>query len=118
MIQFAGIKFNPNFNTDVKSHFSRKQKYVDSECLRLSDPYVPKLSSDLIKSGITGTVLGSGEIDYTAPYAKPNYYENAGRGIEGLNASGGVKGLRGKQWFERMKADHKEEILKGAQEVK
>lgn len=118
MIQFAGIKFDPNFKANVESHFDRKQKYVDSECLRLSEPYTPLLRHHLLDTGISGTVIGSGEIDYTAPYAKRNYYENAGRGIEGLNASGGEKGLRGKQWFERMKADHKEEILKGAQEIK
>lgn len=118
MMQFSGIVFSRELKPAVKQHFSRKQKYIDSECLRLSDPYTPFLTGTMKHSGITGTVLGSGELDYTAPYAKPNYYENAGHGIEGLNASGGTRGLRGKYWFERMKADHKDEILRGAQHVK
>ena len=58
----------------------------------------------LIKSGQLGTVIGSGVLEYTAPYARRQYYENAGK-------SGGN---RGKLWFERMKAKDKEDILKGA----
>ena len=38
------------------------------------------------------------------------YYFNRGMGKQGM-ASGG---LRGKLWFERMKADHLKEILDGA----
>lgn len=113
MIHFSGLVFAPDFHVNSEKEFSAKQKYVDSEVLRLSDPYVPFLTGTMKHSGITGTVLGSGEVDYTAPYARRNYYENGGRGIEGLNASGGTKGLRGKFWFERMKADHKDEILRG-----
>ncbi len=47
---------------------------------------------------------------------RKQYYENAGIGKEGLNKPGGE--LRGKEWFERMKADHKEEILEGAKKIK
>ena len=43
---------------------------------------------------------------YIAPYARQIYYTNAGRGQEGTQNGG----LRGKYWFERMKADHKDEI--------
>lgn len=113
MIRFSGLIFASDFQVNSEKEFIAAQKYVDSEVLRLSDPYVPLDNSPLKKSGITGTVLGSGEVDYTAPYARRNYYENAGRGKEGLNASGGTKGLRGKYWFERMKADHKDDILRG-----
>lgn len=118
MMRFTGITFDPNFRERAEKNFAQAQKYVDSECLRHSDPYVPMDTGMLKKSGITGTVLGSGELDYTAPYAKEQYYTNAGRGKEGLNASGGTTGLRGKLWFERMKADHKDDILRGLKEFK
>lgn len=95
MIRFTGITFDPDFADNAEKKFERKQKYIDSEVLRLSDPYVPKLSGNLIKSGIEGTVIGSGVVEYTAPYAKDQYYSNAGRGIDGLNALNGAKGLRG-----------------------
>lgn len=116
MIKFTGITFDPNFKQNIETNFSRCQKFIDSECLRLSDPYVPFRTGMLKKSGISGTVLGSGVIEYTAPYGKQQYYTNAGRGIEGLNRTNGTKGLRGKLWFERMKADHKGEIERKAKE--
>lgn len=118
MIRFTGITFDPNFKENANANFEKTQKYIDSEVLRLSDPYVPFRTGMLKKSGISGTVLGSGVVEYTAPHAKPQYYTNAGRGIDGLNTSSGVKGLRGKMWFERMKADHGNEILEGVKNFK
>lgn len=118
MIRFIGLQFSTLFDREARECFERKQKYVDSEVLRLSDPYVPFRTGQLKKSGISGTVIGSGIVKYTAPHARPNYYLNAGRGIEGLNASGGTRGLRGKYWFERMKADHKKEILQGLNKIR
>ncbi len=110
MIRFTGITFNANFADNAEKKFERTQKYIDSEVLRLSEPYVPFRNGKLIESGTLGTVIGSGVVEYTAPYAKEQYYNNAGRGEEGLNAANGNKGLRGREWFERMKADHLDEI--------
>ena len=112
MIHFTGITFDPNFKERAEKNFNRAQQVIDSKVLSFSESYVPFDTGMLKKSGIAGTVLGSGVVQYTAPYAKKQYYENAGRGKEGLYASGGVTGQRGKLWFERMKADHKEDILK------
>lgn len=111
-----GIIWNSGFQLEKEQRFSKAQKVVDSEVLRRSDPYVPLRSGILKKSGISGTVIGSGEIHYTAPYARRQYYENAGWGTEGLHASGGITGKRGRYWFERMKADQKRDILKAAKE--
>ena len=41
------------------------QKIVDSEVLRRSTPYVPFKTGNLIKSGIRGTKIGSGEVRQT-----------------------------------------------------
>lgn len=92
--------------------YGKVQKAVDSEVLRRSDPYVPFRTGFLKKSGILGTKIGSGEVIYNAVYADKNYYHNAGRGKQGT-ARGG---LRGRFWFERMKADHLQDILKTAKE--
>lgn len=78
------------------------QRYIDSETLRLTDPYVPFLDGGLTGSGTRSTTLGSGKVKYSTPYARRQYYENKGNG------------LRGKMWFERMKVDRKDEILRGA----
>ena len=112
MIKFTGITWEKDFKEKTEKNFSQAQKYIDSECLRHCDPYVPFLTGTMKRSGISGTVLGSGELIYTAPYAKRQYYENAGRGKQGT-AQGG---LRGKMFFERMKADHKKDIMKGAKD--
>lgn len=90
------------------------QKVVDSEVLRRSDPYVPMQTGMLKKSGITGTVIGSGRVVYKIVYAHRQYYNNKGKGKQGVNSNKG--GLRGKQWFERMKADHLDDIVKLAKE--
>ena len=89
------------------------QKYVDNAVLRYSEPYIPKDTGTLARSGTIHTVIGSGCVRYKTPYAKAVYYENLGRGRNGT-ASGG---LRGRLWFERMKADKKEIILEGARKI-
>ncbi|MBR2284569.1 MAG: capsid protein [Ruminococcus sp.] len=116
MMRFTGITFDPNFKQNTEKNFTKAQKFIDSEVLRLSNPYVPVASHTMRKSGILGTVIGSGVVEYIAPYAKQQYYTNAGRGKEGLNRTIGTKGLRGPFWFERMKADHKGEIEKKAKD--
>jgi len=101
----AELVWNPGFGPEMSDKFNKAQKFVDSECLRRCSPLVPLRSSMLIKSGQLGTVIGSGEIIYSAPYARKQYYENRGNG------------QRGKLWFERMKADHKAAILNGARKI-
>ena len=78
------------------------QKFIDSEVLRLTDPYVPKDVGTLKGSGTTSTRIGSGDVKYSTPYARRQYYEHKGNG------------LRGSRWFDRSKADNKQTILNGA----
>lgn len=106
-----------SFNSDLSMLKRRNletggavQKTVDSEVLRRSDPYVPFRSGALKKSGILGTRIGSGLVVYNATYADRQYYHNRGKGKQGT-AQGG---LRGKHWFPRMMADHKDDIIKTA----
>ena len=85
--------------------FGRKQKYIDATVLRLSEPYIPKISGTLIQSGIRGTKVGSGAVIYNAPYSRKIYYSK-----REIGRSNGA--LRGNEWFERMKRDKKEQILR------
>ena len=85
------------------------QRTIDSEVLRLCDPYVPKDSGDLIRSGIIFTQLGSGKVVYQTPYARRWYYRPA-------NFQGAPK--RGNYWFERMKKEGgRNKILQAAAAV-
>lgn len=98
------------------------QRYVDSEVLRLTDPYVPMQDSMLKKSGILGTDIGSGEVVYKSPYAKYLYYGKVMIGKapktlteKDLTYHGAPK--RGAFWFEQAKANHKREIIEGAAKI-
>ena len=50
------------------------QQIIDSECLRLMDPYVPLDTGALRDNGIINTKIGSGSIIYNLPYARKQYY--------------------------------------------
>lgn len=89
--------------------FGKVQKFIDSECLKLCDPKTPKDESILIKSGKINTELGSGWIIYKTPYARRLYYHPE------YDFSGSPE--RGAYWFDRMKLQYKEQILKGATKI-
>ena len=80
----------------------KKQEIIDSEVLRLCAPMVPKDTGALELSGILGTIIGSGEVRYVAPYARAQYYNTA--------QTRGYDSKRGGKWFERMKVAHKAQI--------
>lgn len=103
----AKLTFNPRLQSALRQSFAEAQKYVDSEVLRLSDPYVPFDTGYLKKSGTLGTVVGSGQIFYIASYGRRQYYN-------GRTPGTAKDPLRGRLWFERMKADHLEDIRSGA----
>jgi hypothetical protein len=108
------------------------QKFIDQECIRMMDPYTPRMNGVLTKSATLGTKIGSGVINYNAPYARYMYYgklmvssiTGSSYALKGekkilttkeLKYNGEPK--RGAFWFERMKSDHKEKILAGAQKM-
>ncbi|MEG0304358.1 MAG: hypothetical protein RR576_01390 [Oscillospiraceae bacterium] len=102
----ANIKWNSSFGSERTAQFLKAQKFIDSEVLRHCTPYVPMDTTALIKSGILGTVIGSGEVNYITPYAARLYYNPQYNFNEAPQ--------RGAFWFERMKIDHGSEILQGA----
>lgn len=101
------LEWSSGFGREKTGDFSRKQKIVDSEALRYCSPLVPFRTSMLEKSGLLGTVVGSGEVKYIAPYARFQYYCTAQSRINAPK--------RGGMWFERMKAAHRKDILRAAE---
>lgn len=81
------------------------QQFIDNEVMRKMEPYMQHDTGQMIKSMQRSTKPGSGEVLVNVPYAHMRLHK------------GPTKGLRGPQYFERMKADHLEEILDGAQKV-
>jgi len=84
------------------------QKFIDSECLRLTAPKIPKDTGALIESGTINTVIGSGEVIYNTPYARRWYYMPA-------QFQGAPE--RGNYFFARMAQQYKEQILAGAKKL-
>lgn len=135
------IEWDKSFGHKTEEMFLNVQKFIDSECIRLMVPYIPFRNGLLAESATIGTVIGSGEIHQNLPYAHYLYIgEIYGPNIpimENGNAIGffSPKGKRknptgrpitydksrhpqaGKMWFERMKADHKDDILRGAARI-
>ena len=97
----ARLDWKPGFKEKYTQSFNKKQAFVDSECIRRMAPETPRRTGVLIKSATLGTVIGSGEINQIAPYARRQYYEHRSQSY----------------WFERMKNRHKDSILKGAQSI-
>lgn len=95
------LKWSPGFASAMEGKFSRKQSFVDSECVRRMNPETPRRTGILVKSATLGTVIGSGEINQITPYARRQYYEHKTKS----------------KWFERMKNQHKDSILKGAEKI-
>lgn len=105
----ATLTFRPDFGARISDNFNDAQKFVDNEVLRLSEPLIPFRSGYLVRSGKVGTVLGNGEVIYNAPYARFQYYRTAQTRDYDIR--------RGGMWFERMKAAHRDEILKAAKRM-
>jgi len=106
----AVLEWNTNFQPKWQRRYSEAQKFVDSEVLRLCEPYTPLLTGMMIKSGDLGTEIGSGTVQWIAPYSRAQYY------MKRKNPST-TGPLRGPYWFERMKQVYKNQILSGARRI-
>ena len=89
--------------------FSKAQSYIDSECIRLMTPYVPVGKpyfhhSGKLRDSVTNP--SPGVIEYTAPFARNDYYSTVD------HTHGGNPDAQ-RMWFEVTKRKHAAEILRG-----
>lgn len=129
-----GLSFDFPLDKEMKKRLPEAQKFVDSEVIKLMSPYTPFRNGKLEQNVTLATDIGSGDVRYTSPYARFQYYgllmvsETTGSAW----ARAGEKKiltdiplkyntfqhpLAGSFWFERMKKDHIEEIKKGTLEI-
>lgn len=125
------LAWKNTFGRDHTERFNDIQKFVDSECIRLMVQYTPMRNGLLYKSAVVGTKIGSGHIYYASPYARFQYYGK----VMVSSVTGSAYARHGeskvvtnkeltystarhpkaqKMWFETMKTNHKEQILRGA----
>lgn len=128
------LMWDKTFGSRNTARFFNVQKYVDSECLRLMTPYTPMRNGMLTRSATLGTKIGSGRIVYNSPYARYQYYGKLM--VSSVTGSAYAKSgeskvltdkdlkyntsrhpLAQRLWFEAMKSDKKEQILRGAAAV-
>ena len=105
----AVLEYKSDFGKHYTNKFTRAQKFIDNEVLRFCSARVPFDTGMLQKSGILGTVIGSGKVIYVAPYAAYQYYKTS--------PSRGYDANRGGKWFERGKATERTRILNGAMKI-
>lgn len=117
------------------------QQAIDKAVIDYSVPYTPYDSGTLAKSAYGATEIGSGKVIYPGPYAHYQYYgEVYGPNIPVFDDDSGtptrffsppgrkkhptgrelqykkdVNPLAGSFWFERMKADHLQDIIREAE---
>jgi len=104
MRNFVNLKFSTRRFT---RQYSRAQAIIDSEVLRLSEPFTPLRTGQLVKSGSAGTDIGSGEVKWIATYSRAQYYSKRKPGSQ-------TGPQRGPYWFERMKAVYGRQLVKMA----
>ncbi len=95
----------------IPRNVMRAQKYLDNIVLKDTDKYVPMRTGILAKSGIIGTRIGSGELEYSAPYARKVYY-----GVN-INFSKSRHPLAQAKFFEASKAVNKKSWLAGVRRI-
>ena len=118
----AELKWKPGFGSEYSAKYNQAQSFVDSEVLRLCDPLTPMRSKALILSGTLATDVGSGLVQYNAPYARYHYYGKlmvgpAPKKLTEIDLTYEGAPQRGAFWFERMKANDAKAILKGAGKI-
>ena len=93
------LKFSKQFNVSINKNFGNDVPiFIRDEVLRTVEPYVPKLTGDLIKSAHENTTFDNEAIYFRwrTPYAVRQFYENQGK-------SGG---RRGRLWTIRWLNDN------------
>jgi hypothetical protein len=106
----ARLAWDTNFKPKWTKNYTMAQKFVDSEVLRRSAPFIPLRTGILVKTGTLGTEIGSGLVQWIAPYAKAQYYNPRPPGRE-------TGPLRGGFWFARMKKLYITKIISGAKKL-
>ena len=143
----ADFHWNHNAESLLRSRNLEKgglvQQAIDKAVIDWDVAYCPMATGTLAKSPYAATVIGSGKVVYPGPYARYLYYgevmgpnipifdDDSGIPTRFFSPPGQKKHLTGRQlqfskdlnplagsfWFERMKADHKDDILKEAKSV-
>lgn len=96
-----------------QKNIEKAQDYVDNECVRRMEPYVPVGLPRFRNAGKlrdSAVVKQPGLIEYTAPFAEHDYYAD-------VDHSHGGNPKAQRLWFEVMKSKERVPILMGAAKI-
>lgn len=119
------LEWNPNIQR-FNQQYSRAQEWLDRAVLKDSTPFVPMQSGALFKTGILGTVVGTGIVEWIAPYARYQYYGKVWKGPKygpkyktdkDLHHSTSAHELAQPYWFEAAKSLNKTQWINGARRI-
>lgn len=111
----TAIVWRDNLQADLNAEYAgggRLQKFIDSEYIRSSQPYVPFRTGILTASATLGTVIGSGTVKFIAPYARRQFYSGRKAGESQTGA------LRGRLWHDRWKADNLTTFMQAIENIR
>lgn len=139
MLRFKANAYIPQNVADWLQKFNLEdgglvQQAINAAVIRYDIPYVPADTGWLMQSAYAATDLSGTEVVYPGPYAHFQYiglvrttedgrvWANAGEEKPILTDrelvhSTDVNPLAGPYWFERMKADHLDDIIEEAKKV-
>lgn len=121
----AVLQWNPDVQR-FEGQYSRAQRWLDNEVLKDTTPFVPMQTGMLMKSGQLGTVVGSGTVEYIAPYARALYYGKVMAGPKYGPKHATEKDLVFSQsvhpqaqafWFEASKSQNKPNWIAGVRKI-
>ena len=125
------LRWDGNFGRRRSQQFDRTQAFIDQEVIRLMVPYTPSRNNILAKAAAQGTKIGSGLIVYLNPYGRYQYYGK----VMVSSLTGSAYAVHGEKkvltdrklvystakhpqaqalWFETVKKQHGDAILRGA----
>lgn len=103
----ARIEWSPDFGARRSARFNTAQARFDSEVMRLMEPYMQMVTGAMIMSMRVSSTPGTGEVIVNTPYARKVYRSKSPVGRP-------TGQLRGPFYFERMKADKREQLRRFA----
>lgn len=145
MLSFTAKVYMPKSTADMLAKYNLEkgglvQQVIDLKVIEYCKPYTPKRLGVLEMNASNATQIGSGEVVWKGPYAHYMYYgEVYGPNIPFKDGNGNIVEFRSRKddhkqptgrelqystdlnplagsfWFERMKADHLDDIIKEAQ---
>ena len=102
---------------ELEKRLHEAQKYIDEQMLKaMNNKYIPMRSGILRQTGTQATIIGSGKIVYTAPYARRQYYGLRKNG-QPFNYSKHKHPFATRLWFEAAKKEKSAAILQGAADI-